>query len=170
LGNSDTITNLHSKISRQHVLPCVRVPSLREKSALYQVDLRVAELNRPKKENPMLLHQLSTLRSTVTCAALTETDFATAAESGTTTELVPQAGWTAVCQKKLSRRMSCIKFLFYIQMHGKYTDSCHSVFTKIVFIKLLSLSLRKVETHQMVSPMGLPCSQCVICNKFCIFP
>jgi hypothetical protein len=31
---------------------------------------------------------------------------------------------------------SDFKFLFHIRMHGRYTDSCHSTFSKIVFIKL----------------------------------
>ena len=64
---------------------------------------------------------------------------------------------------------SGFKFLFYIRMHGRYTDSCHSIFSKIVFITYMSL--RKVG-HCGDPPDGVSCGSPMfsICNKFCIFP
>jgi len=41
----------------------------------------------------------------------------------------------ALCAPAELSSDSGFKFLFYIQMRGKYTDSCHSMFSKIVFIK-----------------------------------
>ncbi len=43
-----------------------------------------------------------------------------------------QVGGLARCAPDELSSESGFKFLFYTRMHGKYTDSCHSIFSKIV--------------------------------------